>query len=159
MKAGRQKRMLVGLGAVGILTALIVIPGLLAWAVRPGSSAGPIPLRPGLDPQERMTAYINPTNTARALVMYEELTGRSQWPSRLRAAERLDDIVGGRLSRLHWVRRPPTPGSGIEYHRDGQFTAAEIKAELEAWFQLHGMTVVPSGRSHFQVVRSMPKPP
>jgi Na+(H+)/acetate symporter ActP len=114
---------------------------------------GQVPLRANLSPDQKMTAHVSETNVSQALAMYAELTGRVQLPRNGSAAERLDDFVGHRLSRWHWISR--SGGAGIQYHADGLSSAAETKERLELLFRQNGILVVPEGSKYFW---SLPAP-
>jgi hypothetical protein len=120
-------------------------------------AASKVPLRAGLLPSERVTVNINQTNLAQALVMYSELTGRTQLPKTSPLAQRADEFFGGYLSRWHFVKLPPQIQSGIEYHRDGLFSVVEVKEHLEALFATKRLVLVPDEKKYFRVLQS-PKP-
>jgi len=114
---------------------------------------GKVPLRAGLLPSERVTVDMNQTNLAQALIMYSELTGRTQLPRTSSISQQIDEFLGGRLSRWHIVKRPPQIQSAIEYHRDGLFTVGEVKEQVEKLFSANGFVLVPHGNKHFRVIR------
>jgi Na+(H+)/acetate symporter ActP len=116
---------------------------------------GKLPLRPDLPPDKRMTVNLGETNVVTALGMYAELTGRVLLPRTTSVVERMDDFFGGRLSRWHWITRRASPGSGIVYHRDGMFSAQEVKERLESLFQTNGILVMPEGE---KCLRALPAP-
>jgi hypothetical protein len=111
-----------------------------------------ISLRPGLDPEEKLTASIDPNDLTKAVRMYVELTGRDLLPLRASWSERLDRAVGGRLSRWRILRPRPRTDSGISYHRDGRLSAGELKEELEAVFRSAGLSPVAVGAGGFKLV-------
>lgn len=113
---------------------------------------GKLPLRAGLFASERVTVDVNQTNLAQAVMMYSELTGRTQLTSSF--SQRFDEFFGGYLSRWHIIKRPPQIRSGIEYHRDGLFTVGEVKEHLEKLFAANGFVLVPCGNKHFRAIRS-----
>lgn len=114
--------------------------------------SGKLPLRAGLPASERVTMDLNQTNLVQALVMYSELTGRTELPKHL--LERLDESLGGYLSRWHIMKPALRAPSGIEYHRDGLFSVGEVKTHLEMLFAANGLVLVPDGKKHFRVLRS-----
>jgi hypothetical protein len=116
-----------------------------------GTSA--LPLRPGLSTSDRVTVDMNQTNLAQALIMYSELTGRTQLPRASSVSLQIDEFFGGYLSRWHIVKLPAQIGSGIEYHRDGLFTVGEVKEHLEKLFAANGLVIIPVGKKHFRVIQ------
>ena len=113
-----------------------------------------IPLRAGLSRADRITVDINQTNLAQALVMYSDLTGRTQLPKTSPISQQWDEILGGYLSRWHFVRLPPRVSSGIEYHRDGLFAVGELTDHLESLFAANHLVIVSEGKKNFRVIRS-----
>jgi hypothetical protein len=141
-----------------LLMALLV-PALLLIAFGINSGQRPvqlskIPLRAGLSRSDRITVDIKQTNVAKALLMYSELTGRTQLPKTSSISQQLDEFFGGYLSRWHLVKLPPRVTSGIEYHRDGLFTVGELKDHLESLFAADGFVPIPEGKKYFRVIRS-----
>jgi hypothetical protein len=136
-----------------LLPALLLIALGLNSGQRPVQSSK-IPLRAGLSRSDRITVDINQTNLAQALIMYSELTGRTQLPKTTPILQQLDEVFGGHLSRWHLVALPPRVSSGIEYHRDGLFTLGELKDLLESMFAANGLVLVPEGKKSFRVIRS-----
>ena len=141
-----------------LLIALLV-PALLliAFGINSGqrqAETSKIPLRAGLSQSDRITFDINQTNLAQALVMYSELTGRTQLPKTSSISQQLDEFSGGYLSRWRLVKLPPRVSSGIEYHRDGLFSVGELKDHLEALFAANGFVLLPEGKKSFRVIRS-----
>jgi hypothetical protein len=121
---------------------------------QPHTASGKLPLRAGLSPSERVTVDINQTNLTQALIMYSELTGRSPLPNTTRISQQFDEFFGGYLSRWHLVKPRPPIRSGIEYHRDGLFSVAEVKGYIEALIATNGLVFVPEGRKYFRVLKS-----
>jgi hypothetical protein len=130
---------------------------LIAFGINSGQrpvQPNKIPLRAGLSRSDRITVDINQTNLAQALVMYSELTGRTQLPKTSSISQQLDEFFGGYLSRWHFVRLPPRGSSSIEYHRDGLFTVGELIDHLEALFAANHLVIVAEGKKNFRVIRS-----
>jgi hypothetical protein len=128
----------------------------LAFAVNAGElvgHAGTIPLRAGLDPDQRLTAQLTTTNLDLALLMYAELTGRELLPATNSFSRALDQMSGGRLSRWRILWPVPIPDSGLTFHGDGFYSAAEVKAHLEKMFRTNGLTMIPWGKHGFYAVR------
>ncbi len=125
-----------------------------AAAALTNSVAGTISLRPGLTPDTKMTVNMSETNVAKTLAMYAELTGRTLLPRTNSWVERIDGFLGGRLNRWGWVKIAPRPESGVFYHGDGLFSAAEVKEHWEALFRTNGITVVPEGTKYFRSLNS-----
>jgi hypothetical protein len=113
-----------------------------------------LPLRAGLAPSDRVSVDINQTNLEQGLVMYSELTGRTQLPKTSPISQQVDEFFGGYLSRWHIVKRPSRVSSGIEYHRDGLFSVGEVTDRLEMLFAANGLMLVPEGRKYFRAIRS-----
>jgi len=136
----------------------LLLPALLLLSLgthsRQSLSAGKLPLRVGLSPFDRVTVDMNQTNLARALIMYSELTGRTQLPKTSLLSQQVDEFFGGYFTRLHLMKLPPRIRTGIEYHRDGLFSVGEVKEHLEALFAARGMVIVPDGRKYFRAVQS-----
>jgi len=135
-----------------ILSVLILVAFGINSAQRPVETSK-IPLRSGLSRSDRITVNINQTNLAQALVVYSELTGRTQLPKASAIPQQLDEFFGGCLSRWHLVKLPARVSSGIEYHRDGLFTVGELKDHLESLFAANGLGLVPEGKKNFRVIR------
>lgn len=117
-----------------------------------------IPLRADLAQDDRMTVNLSVTNTAEALAIFADITGRQLWPRTNSVSERLDDLLHGQLSRWKLVQRAPKPDVGVSYHRDGFFTASEVKDTLEALFKTNGIALEPVGRKYFRVRTGRPSP-
>ncbi len=142
-------------GIVAVVGVLALIVFLLAGSpadFQPGPVQR-IALRPGLDPDEKLTASIEPSDLAKTQRMYSELTGRELVPSSLGWRERLDRALGGRLSRWRILRLSPRPESGVCFHRDGRFSAEEVKEELEAAFLAAGLAPIPAGSRGYRLIR------
>lgn len=130
---------------------------LIAFGINSGQrrvETSKISLRAGLSQSDRISVDINQTNVAQALVMYSEITGRTQSPKTNSISQQLDEFTGGYLSRWRLVKLPPPVSSGIEYHRDGLFTVGELKDHLESLFAGNGFVLVPDGKKNFRVIRS-----
>jgi hypothetical protein len=139
---------------IALLTAALL---LVALAINSGdrrSDTSKLPLRVGLSPSERVTVDMNQLNLAQALIMYSELTGRTQLPKNTPISQQVDECFGGYLSRWHLVKRPPQIRSGIEYHRDGLFTVVEVKEHLDSFFAANAFVLVPDGKKHFRIIQS-----
>jgi len=108
--------------------------------------AGSLPLRPGLAPEQRITA--NETDLTQVLAIYSELTGRIRAPKDQHSCRKHRRVPGRRLSRWHWMR-PASPAAGIQYHADGLRSARELKENLEAWFRTHDILIVPENTKYF----------
>ncbi len=141
---------------------MIVVPavGLIAggvWLLCPLPaeipSGGSVPLRPGVSAADRMTGYVDPSNFQKALAMYAELTGRTARPSTLTPLEKVDEFLDGKLTQLHLLKPRKALDTGITWHRDGRWSAGEIKEQLEEVFAAQGFTAVPSGHRSFSLVR------
>ena len=117
-----------------------------------------IQLRQGLSPDEKMTAYVDGQDLPKAVRMYTELTGRELVPSQANWSQRLDRRSNGRLTRWGILKPAPLPDNGIYYHRDGRFSASEIKQKLEDLFQSLGLKAIPEGAGYYRLARSMPIP-
>jgi hypothetical protein len=109
-------------------------------------------LRSGLSPSERVTVDLNHISLPQALVMYSELTGRTQLPKHSSLSQDVDEFFGGYLSRWRLVKAPPRTCSGIEYHRDGLFSVSEVKEHLEEQFASVGLVPVPEGNKYFRII-------
>jgi hypothetical protein len=114
---------------------------------------GTIPLRAGLSPDEKMTAFVDGQDLPKASRMYAELTGRELIGTHASLSQRLDRCLNGRLVRWGLVRMGRLPDNGICYHRDGRFSAIEIKRELEELFQSEGLCPVSVGKGYYRLVR------
>src|SRR5712672_2004553 len=136
-----------------LLPALLLIAFGINSVQRPVQTSK-IPLRAGLSPSDRITVDINQTNLAQALIMYSELTGRTQLPKTTSISQQLDEFFGGYLSRWHIVKRPSRVASRIEYHRDGLFSVGEVTDRIEALFWANGLMLVPEGKKYFRAIRS-----
>jgi hypothetical protein len=112
-----------------------------------------IPLRPGVNPDEKMTAFLDGRDLPKAGRMYAELTGRELVPFQASWSQRLNRCLNGRLERWGLVKPTPLPDSGICYHRDGRFSAIEVKEGLEDLFRSVGLCPVPEGRRYYRLER------
>jgi hypothetical protein len=148
-----------GISRVRLVLLFVVVVLLAGAVIWHGTSEGTfrvegtIHLRRGLSPDEKMTAYVDSRDMPKALRMYAELTGRALIPSQASWSQRLDQHLNGRLTRWRLVKSTPLPDSGICYHRDGRFSAIEIKQSLEDLFLSVGFYPVPEGRDCFRLVR------
>jgi Na+(H+)/acetate symporter ActP len=111
----------------------------------------PIPLRPGLAADQRLTVPLDSLTVTQALGVYAELTGRQLLPNTNSLATRADDFLGGKLSALKLVPRPRTPDAGVREHGDGAFTAAEVKETIEAHLRTNGLVLAAVGGKGFVV--------
>jgi hypothetical protein len=132
----------------------VLSPPLAPSSAHSRSVPAKISLRQGLDPREKLTAYVDERNLGKALLMYSELTGREILPLTNSPLQRLDRQFGNRLTKWHIVKRAPAPDTGISYHRDGRFSAGEIKEQLETLFHRSGIRVVPHGANYLRVLRA-----
>ena len=148
-------QVIAGVLALAILGLLLTrLPGVISTPGSRGRSNADsgLPLRAGLNPGERMTAYLDEGDLPKALRMYAELTGLELVPSHRTLGQRLDRLLDGRLVRWKWVLPPAPQDSGICYHRDGRFAAIEIKEQVEACFKVAGVRARPQGRGQFLMV-------
>jgi hypothetical protein len=136
-----------------IVVAAVALLALSAKSPQRTFGTTALPLRPGISVSDRVTVDLNQTNLAQALIMYSELTARTQLPKTSPTSQQLDEFFGGYLSRWHLVKRPASIRSGIEYHRDGLFTVGEVKEQLEKLFAANGLVLVPDGSKHFRAIR------
>jgi hypothetical protein len=83
-----------------------------------------------------------------------EITGRQMLPHTESLAERLDDWLGGKLSRSQYIRSAPSPDTGVRVHRDGSMTAPELLALATEICATNGVTLVPVGERYFRAVNS-----
>jgi hypothetical protein len=137
--------------------AILLLAGVGFWSGSVKSTSGiqgAIQLRQGLSPDEKMTAYVDARDLPKAFRMYSELTGRELIPSRTSWTHRLDRQLNGRLVRWGWVKPSLLPDTGICFHRDGRFSAVEIKQELEELFQSAGLKPMADGKAYYRLVRS-----
>lgn len=135
---------------------VLVFPVLLFVSLgvsirQPLAGGRKLSLRPGLSPSDRVTVNLNQVSLAQALIMYSELTGRKQLPKTSPISQELDEIFGGYPSHWHLLKVPPQIRSGIEYHRDGLFSVAEVKERLEERFASMGLVLLPDGNKYFRV--------
>jgi len=121
-----------------------------------GSGIG---LRPGLQPEQRLTAHFDEADIRKCLLMYMELTGRRLWPKTNGLASDLDEATGGRLSRWRLVTPHPQPDSGISFHADGVLSATEAKSVVEAALTRANLQVIPIGRKYFRIRTTVPAKP
>jgi cation/acetate symporter len=112
-----------------------------------------IPLRADITPDQHLTVALDSPTVAQALAVYSELTGRKLVPSTNSVAERVDDLLQGKLSQLKLITRGATPDSGVRFHHDGLFTAGEVKGAIEAQLETNSLAVVPVGDKSFRVER------
>jgi hypothetical protein len=135
---------------IAALALLVSVANSREFSLR----ANGLPVRAGLSTSDRITVDINQTNLAQALIMYSELTGRTQWPNASPISQQVDEFFGGYLSRWHLVNPRPPIRSGIEYHRDGLFSVGEVKDHLEELFAANRLVIVPQGKKYFRAIRS-----
>jgi cation/acetate symporter len=110
----------------------------------------PIALRPGLAPNEKLTAK-EVSSQAQAIAMYAEVTGRTFLSQNDSGLARLDAMLGGLLSR--WgVLKLSASADPLVFHRDGLLSAGELKEHLESWFTENQVLLVPEGEKHFTAV-------
>jgi hypothetical protein len=100
-----------------------------------------------------MTAYVDSADFNRATAMYAELTGRTALPSTLTPFQQIDDFLGGGLTQWRVLKPRARLDTGISYHRDGRWTAAEIKEQVELLFASEGFVAVASGDRFFSLVQ------
>jgi Na+(H+)/acetate symporter ActP len=141
------------LNPFGPLTTKAAKAAAAALTARDGFSAS-IPLRPDLKANDKLTLTLAETNLPHALLMYAELTGRILLPRNLSFTERVDGLLGGRLSKWHWLQPPQRPANGLVFHRDGALSAMEVKENLEALFHTNGIAVVGEGEKYFRAIPS-----
>jgi hypothetical protein len=137
----------------------MMIPALVLLVSSANSREGSwrssgLQLRAGISASERVTVDIKQTNLAQALIMYSELTGRTQLPKASPISQQVDEFLGGYLSRWHLVKPRRPIRSGIEYHRDGLFSIGEVKDQLEELFAANGLVIVPQGKKYFRASRA-----
>lgn len=111
-----------------------------------------LPLRPGLEANEKVTAHLEQLDLSDALLMYGELIGRTKLPRNETAGERFDALFGGRLSRWHLLKIKPEPSSGIVFHRDGLSNAGVVKTALENYFASNHVMFAAEGNHGFFAV-------
>jgi len=145
-----------------LLPLLCVVLVALATAVTlwqfrvPSSASGlgretRLGLRPGLMPNQRLTAQVDETDPAKCLRMYLELTGRKLLPITNGILAQLDERLGGRLSRWRWISPAPRLDSGITYHGDGLLSAAETKIRVESALRRAKVELIPVGRRYLRI--------
>jgi hypothetical protein len=100
-----------------------------------------------------MTVHLENVSTSQACLMYADLTGRTLLPRTNSTLERIDDFCAEQLSRWHLFKRTPPPSNGIEYHRDGRFSALEVKEQLELKFKAQGLFPVAEGRRYLRFLK------
>jgi Na+(H+)/acetate symporter ActP len=98
-----------------------------------------------------MTVNLDSPTVVQAMGVYAELTGRQLLPNTNTLRERVDDLLGGKLSQLRLVARTPAPDSGVREHADGPFTAAEVKGAIEAHLRTNGLALRAVGEKGFAV--------
>ena len=118
---------------------------------RVARSTQTIPLRSDITPEQHLTVALDSPTVAQALTVYAELTGRKLVPNTNSVAERVDDLLNGKLSQLKLVTRGATPDSGVRFHGDGMFTAGEVKTAIETQLRTNGLAVVAVGEKAFEV--------
>jgi hypothetical protein len=115
-----------------------------------------LPLRPGLAPNTRITTSLDGIDVPQALAMYAELTGRTLVPSPGGWGHTLATTARKELGELGFVNPEAQVSSRITTHGDGIFSAAEVKAGLELWFQTNGVLIEAQGTNAFraEVIKS-----
>jgi hypothetical protein len=105
-----------------------------------------------------MSLSLSALGLAQAERIVVEITGRQMLPRSESLAERLDDWLGGRLSRSQYIRSAPASDNGVRVHRDGPMTAPELLALATEVCSTNGVTLVPVGEKYFRAVQNS-KPP
>ncbi len=145
---------------VGRIAAVVLAMGGIAL-LRPHSGE-PSGLTPGLSPvftsDRRMTVHLDPSNLSKTLALYEELTGRSLYPSRESMMQKLDRATRFQLSRHGLVSPVIRIDSGLSLHGDGLWRASEVKERVEAELLAAGLVPVSYGRTQFILRRRSPTP-
>jgi len=150
----RRRRVAIAADSVALLVLISLAASWQPWSERQVAQLGTkiVALRPGLSPHDKLTAYVDPSDFSQWVSMYEELTGRALWPANKPFLQRMDDVAGGRLTRWHLLKPPPPSSTGISYHRDGRYSVAEVKEQLESRFAAAGLAPVPRGPACFCLV-------
>jgi hypothetical protein len=141
----------VGIAAAAILGAAALRQIQAEPRATASAKSSSIGLRPGLQPDQRLTAQIDATDLRKCVLMFMDLTGRSVWPNTNGLRSELDEATGGWLSRWKLVAQAPQPDSGISFHGDGALSAAEAKVLVEAAFTRAGVELIPVGKKHFRI--------
>jgi Na+(H+)/acetate symporter ActP len=129
----------------------------VAIATRRSEDTAPypsIPFRSDITPGQHLTVALDSPTVAQALAVYAELTGRKLVPNTNSVAERVDDLLNGKLSKLKLIARGATPDSGVRFHADGLFTADEVKRAIEQQLRTNGLAVIAVGAKAFRVERA-----
>jgi Na+(H+)/acetate symporter ActP len=116
-------------------------------------SVGKLPLKTELSSGARMTVSVESLSVDQALANYAYLTGRSLLPQRAGWGQSLLSAARDRMSGLGLMRRRAQPSSGITVHNDGLFSAAEVKEQLENFFQTKGILVVAEDANSFRAIQ------
>jgi hypothetical protein len=137
---------------IGLLLAFCFLgDGNPSGVTNSDSVPAKLPLRPGLSPNDRITANLEGLSVEKALAMYAELTGRTLQPRPGGWAQAATVFAASKLSYLGLMKPPRHPSSGITIHADGLFTVIEVKEQLENFFRTNGIILVPDGTNHFRV--------
>ncbi len=110
-----------------------------------------LPLRSGLTPEQRLTVHLDSPTPAQALGVYGELTGRQLAPRTNSIAERVDEMLGGSLTKLKLISTAAGPDNGVRFHNDGPFTVAEVKTAIEGNLRTNGLALVAVGEKGFKI--------
>jgi len=113
-----------------------------------------IPLRADITPDQHLTVALDSPTVAQALAVYAELTGRKLVPNTNSLAERVDDLLNGKLSQFKLITRGATPDTGVRFHADGAFTAGEVKEAIEAQLRTNGLVLSSVGSTELKVSRT-----
>jgi len=113
--------------------------------------AATLPLAAGLTTDQRLTVHLDSPTPAQALGVYGELTGRQLAPRTNSIPERIDDLLGGALTKLRLISAAPVPDNGVRFHNDGPFTVGEVKSAIETNLRTNGLAIVPVGERAFAV--------
>jgi hypothetical protein len=140
-------------GGLAVCSVLFVGGHVLVAQSESVQLYGAIHLRPGLLPNQRITAVIDATNPPQACLIYSELTGRTLLPRSDGLLKRLNESLGGRLTRWHLIKLPLAPDSGLRYHADGRFSAGELKENMEGIFDTSGLAPVAVGNNCFRLAK------
>lgn len=143
---------------LALLLALLMLP--FATFFRPESAVqvqsrhirGILQPRNDLPPDTRVSLSLTTMGFAQAKGIVSELTGRKILPNECGFTERLDDLLHGKLTRLHLVQRKPPVDSGIRLHRDGAYTPAEVLKIANDFFSTNGVTLLPVGAKYYRLL-------
>jgi hypothetical protein len=142
-----------------IAAVLLVMAGIALLSPQSGESSGQTPgLSPVFASDRRMTVHLDSSDFSKTLALYEELTGRSLYPSRESMMQRLDRATRFQLSRHGLVSPVIRIDSGASLHGDGLWRASEVKERVEADLLAAGLVPVSYGRTQFILRRRSPAP-